>query len=203
MLLFICHLNFFFFPEAPVQGFTPLKYFLDFSLGNSQVLHIFPNESLPVVCAAMCPPAWLIFHFLCGVQDLKGLHFNVAQLILPSLYSLCPLCSAQENLPVPLKSPYFPSAFLKDLWIVIRSSVFNPPGIAFNSSTFLPLLALNFVTGKQESHEYFFLSDNQVYKLAVRKGLPLVHWSLGPANREAVFSSVGGAHAGSSAVALL
>lgn len=64
MLLFICHLNFF-FPEAPVQGFTPLKiFFFDFSLGNSQVLHIFPNEFLPVVCAAnVSSPAWLIFSF--------------------------------------------------------------------------------------------------------------------------------------------
>lgn len=32
--------------------------------------------------------------------------------------------------------------------------------------------------------------DNQVYKLAVRKGLPFVHWSLGPANRGGCISLV-------------
>lgn len=46
--------------------------------------------------------------------------------------------------------------------------------------------------------------DNQVYKLAVRKGLP-VHWSLGPANRGVLYFPSGGrcARSGSSAVALL
>ena len=69
--IFACvPLPFDFFPrEAPVQGFSPLKmFFLVFSLGNSQVPHIFPNESLPVVCAAnVSSQRGLSFHFLCGV----------------------------------------------------------------------------------------------------------------------------------------
>ena len=43
----------------------------------------------------MCPPSVAYLFIFCVVSgELKGLHFNVAQLILPSLYSLCPLCSA-------------------------------------------------------------------------------------------------------------
>ena len=50
----------------------------------------------------MCPPS-VAYHFIfCVVSgELKGLCFNVAQLILPSLYSLCPLCSAKEIPPYP------------------------------------------------------------------------------------------------------